>query len=63
MVVVSIPSMSCIHCKATVENTLKSMVDKLEIDLPARVVRVEGGDSAAIIRALDEAGYAAAIQN
>jgi len=62
MTVYSVPDMSCAHCEKTIRQSLAALpgIDKVEIDLAAKKVAVEGpADSAKIIAALDDAGYAA----
>ncbi|WP_029076257.1 heavy-metal-associated domain-containing protein [Kaistia adipata] len=60
MLVLKVKDMSCGHCAATIEKTVKD-VDagaRIEINLAAKTVHVDGSvDNAAIVAALDEAGY------
>lgn len=60
MLVLKVKDMSCGHCAATIEKTVKG-VDadaRVEINLAAKTVHVDGAaDTAAIVAALDEAGY------
>jgi copper chaperone len=62
MTTLSIPDMSCGHCKAAVEAALATVPDAgtVNVDLPARRVHV-GGNAAlpALLAALDQAGYPA----
>lgn len=63
MTTFSIPDMSCGHCKATVENTIKSLdpAASLVFDMPARTVAVQSTAAIDAMRtALKAAGYAAA---
>lgn len=58
----SIPEMSCGHCKAVIEKTLKSLDPQvvLEFDMAARVVDVQSSASPDNMRdALKSAGYEA----
>ncbi|MDO8986392.1 heavy-metal-associated domain-containing protein [Cypionkella sp.] len=60
----SIPSMSCGHCKATVEKTVASLdpAAKVAVDLATRHVDVTStSTTAALIAALKGAGFAAAV--
>lgn len=56
----SVPGISCGHCKAAVEDEVGRVpgVDRVEVDVEAKTVRVEGTASDAEVRAaIDEAGY------
>lgn len=58
----SIPDMSCGHCKATVERTVRTLDPGavVEVDLAARTVRIEAGAAKdAILKALAAEGYPA----
>ena len=62
MTTLSVPDMSCNHCKATVEAALGSVRDagSVTVDLSTRKVEVSGPAPAAdLIQALDQAGYPA----
>jgi copper chaperone len=62
MITLEIPEMSCGHCKATVEKALASVdpAAAVTIDLPGRRASVQtGAPTAALIAALDAAGFAA----
>ncbi len=62
MTTLSIPDMSCGHCKATVEATLAGVpgVAAVRVDLAARKVAIEGpANVPALLAALDLAGYPA----
>lgn len=55
-----VPSMSCEHCKTTIERTLTGLrgVEKVAVDLKNKTVGVEGDiDKDTVARALSEAGY------
>jgi copper chaperone CopZ len=58
-----IPDMSCGHCKATVEKTIRALdpAAQIEFDMAARRISVESSTDAGRVRtALAEAGYPAA---
>jgi copper chaperone len=59
----SVPGMTCGHCRAaiTAEVTAISGVEAIDVDLDAKLVRVFGEnlDDAALVAAIDEAGYEA----
>ncbi|WP_127900926.1 heavy-metal-associated domain-containing protein [Solirhodobacter olei] len=58
----SVPDMSCGHCKAVVEKTIAAQDAgaKVAVDLEARTVSVEStAPAAALIAALAEEGYPA----
>lgn len=60
-----VQGMSCDHCRAAIVAELGQVagVESVDVDLEAKVVRVsgEGLDDAAIIAAVDEAGYDAVV--
>jgi copper chaperone len=57
----AVPGMHCDHCKAAVTRELEAVagVERVEVDLETKVVTVRGEalDDAALIAAIDEAGY------
>lgn len=55
----SVPDISCQHCidAITAEVSKVDGVTDVNVDLGAKVVAVTGGDKAAVIAAIDEAGY------
>lgn len=55
----SVPEISCGHCKSTIEAAVGGLGDvhTVEVDVDARTVTVDGGDRAAIITAIEDAGY------
>jgi copper chaperone len=58
----SIPDMTCGHCKAAVERAIAAVdpAAKVDVDLATHTARLEtSADSARLIAALAEAGYAA----
>ncbi|BCP54513.1 heavy metal transport/detoxification protein [Kaistia sp. 32K] len=60
MLTLKVKDMSCGHCVATVTKTVKGLDPAAEVgtDLTARTVQVESSvDAAAIVAALDDAGY------
>jgi copper chaperone len=62
MTTLSIPDMSCGHCKAAVEAALATVPDAgtVTVDLSARKVQVAGPAAVpALLAALDAAGYPA----
>lgn len=64
MTTLSVPDMSCSHCKATVEAALGAVpeVGAVTVDLAARKVQVAGpAPAAALLQALDKAGYPATV--
>lgn len=64
MTTLSVPDMSCGHCKATVESALGAVpkAGEIKVDLGARMVEVTGpAPSAELLEALDAAGYPATI--
>jgi copper chaperone len=55
-----VPGMTCDHCKVAVteEVTKVEGVAAVSVDLATKLVRIEGGaDHAALVAAIDEAGY------
>jgi copper chaperone len=55
-----VPGMTCTHCTAavTAEVTKLAGVRDVEVDLDTKLVRVDGDvDAAAVVAAIDEAGY------
>ena len=60
MTTLSVPDMSCGHCKASVEAALAPLSPSVSVDLPRRQVTVTGpADAAALIAALDAIGFPA----
>ena len=57
----SVPGMHCDHCKAAVGRELEAVagVERVEVDLETKLVTVRGEapDDAALVAAIDEAGY------
>ena len=55
-----VPGMTCDHCKVAVtdEVTKVAGVAAVSVDLDTKLVRIHGGaDHAALVAAIDEAGY------
>ena len=56
-----VPGMTCSHCRVavTAEVTQVPGVSAVEVDLDSKLVRVHGNDvdAAALVAAIDEAGY------
>ena len=59
--VLSVPDMSCGHCKSAVEGALQPLVESVDVDLDKKTVAVSYDESGVsrdkIVSALDEAGY------
>jgi copper chaperone len=56
----SVPGISCDHCKNAIEGEVGQVpgVDRVLVDVPTKVVHVDGGaPESAILEAIDEAGY------
>jgi copper chaperone len=56
-----VAGMSCAHCKVAVTDQVSKVagVDAVDVDLDTKLVRVQGTDvdEAAVVAAIDEAGY------
>lgn len=64
MTTLSVPDMTCGHCKASVLSALSAIADAgtVEVDLPAKTVTVSGPAAAdALVKALDSVGFPAAV--
>lgn len=60
----SIPDMSCGHCKAAVLKTVNAAAPNasMDIDLQARTAKVQAGENlAAVLKALADQGYPATV--
>jgi copper chaperone CopZ len=57
----SVPAMHCGHCKASVTQELEAVsgVEAVDVDLDTKLVTVQcdGLEDAALVAAIDEAGY------
>lgn len=64
MTTLSVPDMSCNHCKMTVETALAAVpqAGAVSVDLTTRKVHVDGpAPVEALVQALDKAGYPATV--
>lgn len=64
MTILSVPDMTCGHCKAAVETALNALPDvgTVSVDLSAHRIEVSGKAPAEVlIQALDQAGYPATV--
>jgi copper chaperone len=56
-----VPGMTCEHCRTAITEELDRIagVEAVDVDLEAKLVRVSGAgvDDAAVVAAIDEAGY------
>ncbi|MBW6506054.1 MAG: cation transporter [Rhodobacteraceae bacterium] len=59
--ILSVPDMSCGHCKATIEAALAAVGARASFDMPARQVTVSGLPAATLLAALKGAGYPAEV--
>ena len=55
----SVPEISCGHCKSTIEAAVQGLGDvaRVEVDIDAKTVTVDGGERDAIVTAIEGAGY------
>jgi copper chaperone len=55
----SVPGISCDHCRHAIEAEVGTVagVNSVEVDIDAKLVRVDGGDDDSIRAAIDDAGY------
>lgn len=55
----SVPDISCDHCVNAITTEVSAVdgVTDLTVDLAAKTVSVTGGDEAAVIAAIDAAGF------
>jgi copper chaperone len=55
----SVPEISCGHCKSTIEAAVQGLDDvaRVEVDIDAKTVTVDGGGRDAIITVIEDAGY------
>jgi copper chaperone len=60
-----VAGMTCAHCKAAVTEEVERVagVESVDVDLDTKLVRVRGAraDGAAVVAAIDEAGYEAVV--
>ena len=61
----NVPGVSCAHCQSSITDEVSALpgVEAVEVDLETKIVAVTGDplDEAAIIAAIDEAGYEVAL--
>jgi copper chaperone CopZ len=59
----AVPAMSCDHCRIAITSEVGAVrgVDAVDVDLETKLVRITGDDldAAALVAAIDEAGYEA----
>ncbi|MFN3255244.1 MAG: heavy-metal-associated domain-containing protein [Ilumatobacter sp.] len=55
----SVPEISCGHCKAAIEGAVIDVanVESVNVDIDSKTVAVVGGDTEAIVAAIEDAGY------
>ena len=55
----TVPGISCDHCRSAIEGEVATVADveSVTVDVAAKTVSVVGGSRAAIVAAIDEAGY------
>ena len=55
----NVPDISCEHCVTAISSEVGQVagVDQVSVDIDTKTVTVDGGDHAAIVAAIDEAGY------
>lgn len=64
MTTLTVPDMTCGHCKASVESALNALPDAgaVTVDLAAKTVTTTGtAPAAALLKALDEVGFPATL--
>jgi copper chaperone len=63
MTTLSVPDMTCGHCKATVERTIQSVAPgaPVNVDLASHSVTVQVPDLAPVLAALEAQGYPAQV--
>lgn len=63
MTTLSVPDMSCGHCKASVEAAIFAAdpAAKVSVDLASRTVAVTAADLAPVLKALEAEGYPATV--
>ena len=55
----TVPDISCQHCVDAITSEVGAVpdVERVDVDLDTKVVRVVGGAPEAVVAAIDEAGY------
>lgn len=55
----SVPDISCEHCVTAITGEVSAVADvrSVDVNIDTKMVTVVGGDGAAIVAAIDEAGY------
>lgn len=61
MTILSIPDMSCGHCKASIEAALAPLASQVSVDLAARRVTVQGSPPEPLLKALEAIGFPATV--
>ena len=56
-VTLSVPDMSCGHCRASIAAALSALGATARFDMAARQVTVSGAEAADVIAALDRIGF------
>ncbi len=59
--ILSVPNMTCKHCKASVENAIEEVGGKAEVFLEDKEVEVTGLPAETVLAALKGAGYPAEV--
>lgn len=59
--ILSVPNMTCNHCKASIEAAITEVGGKAVVSLPDREVEVNGLPEATVLAALKAAGYEAEV--
>lgn len=66
MAVFSVPDMSCDHCRTTITEALEAIDDgaEVDVDMDSREVEVRStAGNAAVLKALQDAGYPAELRS
>ena len=59
MITLSVPEISCGHCKDTIEGAVRGLdgVTRVDVDVDAKTVQVDGGEQSTIIEAIEDVGF------
>lgn len=57
----SVPDMSCDHCRKAITSAIEARGGQVEVDLDSRKITVTGLESAAAIATLGEIGFSATV--